>query len=55
LRQDGRIDMFAVADYSEGTTAEMWICNKIQEFAERIKKREVQLRTSASTTPKHLV
>ena len=40
LREDGRIDMFAEADYSDGTTASMWICNKIQEFAERIKKEE---------------
>jgi hypothetical protein len=54
LRQDGRIDMFAEADYGESTTAEMWICNKIKEFAERIKNRELQLRI-ANATPKHLV
>ena len=33
LRQDDRIDMFAEADYRDNTTANMWICNKIQEFA----------------------
>lgn len=30
LREDDRIDMFAEADYSEGTTAYMWICNKVK-------------------------
>lgn len=55
LRQDGRIDMFAEADYGEETTAEMWICNKIEEFAERIKKREADLRSSSNASPKHLV
>ena len=40
MRKEGRINMFAEADYSEGTTANMWICNKIEEFAERIKKEE---------------
>ncbi len=40
LRVDGRIDMFAEADYSDGTTASMWICNKIQEFANQIKAEE---------------
>ena len=40
LREDDRIDMFAEADYSEGTTAYMWICNKVREFADNIKKQE---------------
>ena len=55
LRQDGRIDMFAEADYSEGSTAHMWICNKIKEFAERIKQTEQSKRASGDSTPKHLV
>lgn len=55
LRQDGRIDMFAEADYSEGTTANMWICNKIREFAERIKQTEKNKRTAENSTPKHIV
>ena len=28
LREDGRINMYAEADYSEGTTAYMWITCK---------------------------
>ena len=40
LRKDGRINMFAEADYSKGRTAYMWLCNKIKEFAERIRKEE---------------
>ena len=55
LREDGRIDMFAEADYSDGTTASMWICNKIQEFAERIKQEEQTKRIGYKTTPQHLV
>ena len=55
LRQDGRIDMFAEADYSKDTTAYMWICNKIREFAERIKETEQSKRASGDSTPKHLV
>ena len=55
LREDGRIDMFAEADYSEGTTASMWICNKIKEFAERIKKEEQAKRGLPNGVPHHLV
>ena len=40
LRRDGRINMYAEADYSEGTTAYMWITNKINEYAERIYNAE---------------
>lgn len=55
LRQDDRIDMFAEADYRDNTTANMWICNKIQEFAERIKEHEKAKLRNTNTTPKHLV
>ena len=55
LREDGRIDMFAEADYSNDTTASMWICNKIREFAERIKQEEKAKHTGNNSTPKHLV
>lgn len=40
LREDGRIDMFAEADYSIGKPAYMWIVNKLREYAERICKAE---------------
>ena len=55
LREDGRIDMFAEGDYSDGKTASMWICNKIQEFAERIKKEEQAKRGNLDNVPHHLV
>lgn len=55
LRKDGRINMYAEADYSEGTTAYMWITNKIQEFADRIRCSEQQkLIDSVSDAPRHL-
>lgn len=56
MRVDGRINMYAEADYREGTTAYMWICHKIKECAERIRKREhekISIYTQAGT-PKHL-
>ncbi len=57
MRMDGRINMYAEADYSEGTTAYMWICNKIAEFADRIREEEkAKINTAASTyVPKHLI
>lgn len=56
MRAAGRINMYAEADYSEGTTAFLWITNKIQEIADRIRSREKErILSSASGTPKHLV
>lgn len=49
------LTLFAEADYSEGTTAYMWICNKVREFAENIKKREQSKRSGNYSTPTHLV
>ena len=40
MRKDNRIQMFAEADYSEGKLANMWLCNKILEFAEKIRENE---------------
>lgn len=55
LRKDGRINMYAEADYSEGTTAYMWITEKIKEFANRIRETErSKLKSSISDVPKHL-
>ena len=56
MRKTGRINMFAEADYTENSTAYMWLCNKIKEFAERIvseDKGKIAEYTS-SGTPKHL-
>ena len=55
LRKDGRIHIYAEADYREGTTAYMWISNKIEEFAERIRQNEKKSITeSISSVPVHL-
>lgn len=56
MRMDGRINMYAEADYTEGTTAYMWICNKIKEFADRIRKEEKSkiAKYAEVGTPKHL-
>ena len=56
MREDGRVDMYAEADYSEDTTAYMWITNKIKKMADRIRDTEKQkIRRSASGVPHHLV
>lgn len=55
LRKDGRINMYAEADYREGTTAYMWITYKIKEFAEKIRKTEKsKLSASIGLPPQHL-
>lgn len=55
LRKDGRIHMYAEADYSEGTTAYMWITTKIKECADRIRNQEREkLQNFISDVPKHL-
>jgi hypothetical protein len=56
MREDGRVDMYAEADYSEGTTANMWITNRIQKIADRIRDTEqAKIMRSASDAPRHLV
>lgn len=55
LRKDGRIDMFAEADYTEGNTACMWICSKIKAAAERIREEEKErIKMSAGSSPRHI-
>lgn len=56
MREDGRVDMYAEADYSEGTTAYMWITDRIQKIGDRIREEEKsKIINSASGVPKHLV
>ena len=56
LREDGRIDMYAEADYSKDTTAHMWIMNKVKEIADQIYNEEkAKLQASISGVPRHLV
>lgn len=55
LRLDGRINMYAEADYSEGTTAYMWLTNKLEECAERMRfEEEAKLKNAVSSVPRHL-
>lgn len=56
MRENGRVDMYAEADYSKDTTAYMWITNRIQKIADRIRTTEKdKIRNAASGVPKHLV
>lgn len=57
MRVEGRINMYAEADYTEGRTAYMWICNKIKEFAEKIREEEKSkiAKYASSEGPKHLI
>lgn len=55
LREDDRIDMFAEADYTVGSTAYMWIVNKINEYADRIIQVERNRRAVVGEGPQHLV
>lgn len=57
MRMDGRVNMYAEADYSKDTTACMWLCNKVTEFADRIREEErVKIaKVTSGSTPKHLV
>lgn len=55
LREDNRIDMFAEADYTEGSTAYMWIVNKIKEYADRIVQIERNSKAVIGEGPHHLI
>lgn len=57
MRKEGRVNMFAEADYSEGTTACLWLSDKIKEYAERIRSEEKQKieRYTTSGEVTHLV
>ena len=56
MREDGRVDMYAEADYTENTTANMWITSKIRQIADRIRTQEKNKITRlSSSTPHHLI
>ena len=56
LRRDGRIDMYAEADYSEGTTAYMWLVKQTEKIANTIyEKREDELKRAVSQVPVHII
>ena len=55
MRADGRVSMYAEADYSPDTTAHMWITDTIRKLADAIREREqAKILRSASDAPKHL-
>lgn len=57
LRKEGRINMYAEADFSENTTADMWICNTIVDIANKIVEGEKKqlLEFTGKETPRHLI
>ena len=57
MRKEGRVNMFAEADYSKDSTAYMWLCAKIEELAEKIyaEEREKIMKAIGGTPPKHIV
>ena len=55
LRQQGRIDMYGLADYSEGTLTEMWLRENARQIAFKIKAdRDSKIRMGVSNAPKHI-
>lgn len=54
LREDGRVNMYAMANYSKNTTAYMWVTTKIKEFADRIREEE-RSKIIPSPPPKHII
>lgn len=56
MRRDGRVMMFAEADYREDTTAYMWLTKKVRDFADRILKEQKDrlLENIGESSPAHL-
>lgn len=56
LIKDGRIDMYAEADYQENTTANMWLKENVKMIADRIYQYNMnQVKNSAGKVPGHIV
>ena len=56
LIKDGRIDMYAEADYQNGTTAYIWLQENVKQIAERIYNHCLkQVIDSAGKVPGHIV
>lgn len=54
LRSDGRVDFFAEADYTEGTTTYSWLVEKIRKLANNIIQEEKNKLVVANSGPRHL-
>lgn len=56
LIKDGRIDMYAEADYQKDTTAYMWLTENVKKIAERIYNYNLsQVINSAGKVPGHII
>lgn len=55
LRSDGRIQMYAEANYERDSTAAMWLCHKISERAHAICDRALHDFRKNSFVPKHIL
>lgn len=56
MRSDGRVQMFANADYTENTTAYMWLCKKVRDYADRIveENKRTMMEKVGGSAPTHL-
>lgn len=55
LIRDGRIDMFAEADYSRDTTAYMWLTENVREIAQRICAQNLEnIKDKVGEVPTHV-
>ena len=56
LIRDGRVDMYAEADYKEGTTAYMWLTENVKQIAENIYNYNLnQTINAAGSVPGHII
>lgn len=56
LLEDGRINMYGEADYSENTLTYLWLLMHVREIADRIyNKKQEQIRQSVSKVPSHII
>ena len=56
MRAEGRVQMYAEADYSKGTTARLWLENTVSTMADKIvKANKERLNQFSSGTPQNLI
>ena len=56
LREEGRVQMYGEADYSEDSQAYLWITSKIEQFANKIVQEEKdKISKVLNPLPKHIV
>ena len=55
LQEQGRVNSIALADYSPGSAADMWLLRKIRQIANEIADRRERVLASYSGSPTHVV